>query len=131
MNLYFKCQYCKIENRFKSDSVTRVEFAMKNGKTKQLSCNSCHKTSTYHINQCYTKESKSLVIFSGLIFLLGSIVGVYILIEMIIDLKTTIGIAVVASGLLIPIWIYTIIKKEDRRRVITFNRSYLSPNSDK
>lgn len=126
MNLYFKCQNCKIENRFQSDSTTRVEFAMKNGKTKQLNCNSCHKISTYHINQCYAKESKTLALLSGLIFLFGTIIGVYIIIEMIIKLKTTVGIILVAFGLLIPVWVYAIIRKEDRRRVVTFNRSYLN-----
>lgn len=98
---------------------------MENGKRKELKCRKCNQTTRFWINQFYAKESKFLGVFSGLILLLGFVIGIYIIWNMIRELKTIIGIVVVAAGLLAPIWIYTIIKQEDRRRVKTFNQTYV------
>jgi len=47
-------------------------------------------------------------------------------IKMIFEMKTVIGIAIIASGLLLPIWIYNILNQEERSRVNSFNRTYVN-----
>jgi SNF family Na+-dependent transporter len=126
MNIYFKCQNCNQENRLKTNAKTRVEFAMKNGNSIKSNCNLCKRENTLKVNKIYAKKSKSIFLISGLIFLIGSAFGTYYLVKMISEMKTIIGIAIIASGLLVPIWIYNIINQEERNRVNSFNRTYVT-----
>lgn len=99
---------------------------MQNGKTKELKCDNCNRIENFKVNKLYAKESKILSILAGTIFFIGTAIGLLIVMDMISDMKTVIGIAVVACGLLVPGWVYNIIVKEDRRRVITFNHTYVN-----
>lgn len=126
MNIYFKCQACKHENRLRTDSHTRVEFAIENGNTLELKCDSCIWINNITVNKLYAKESKNIAIVAGFIFLIGSAFGLYFLMKMISEMKTGMGIFAVACGLLIPSWIYVTLNKEEVRRVKTFNQTYVS-----
>jgi hypothetical protein len=99
---------------------------MENGKIRKTDCESCKQTSTLNVNKFYAKESKLISILAGIIFLVGTFIGLYFLIQMISEMKTVIGIFAVASGLLIPVRIYSILKKEDRNSVKFFNQTYVT-----
>src|SRR5690606_24577765 len=113
------------ENRLKTDKTTRVEFAMKNGNIIDLECFQCHKTASFKVNKLYAKESKLILIIGWIIFLIGTGIGLYFLMGFISEMKTIIGIVVVASVLLAPIWIFRILNQEERMRVKTFNQTYV------
>lgn len=125
MKVYYMCSNCSYEIGFKTESTTRVEFAMKNKKGKTLTCKQCNHIEILKINKVYTKESKIIIIVSMTIFLLGSVIATSFLLKMINEMNTVLGIIVITSGLLIPVWIYTILNKEDRRRVKSFNQTYV------
>ena len=126
MRVYFKCPNCNYENPFKTDASTRIEFAMKNKKTKEINCRSCKQNFTLIVNKIYAKESKLVSILSGFIFFVGTIIGLYFVMKMISEMKTVIGIFIVACGLLIPVWLFGILNKEERNRVKAFNQTYVS-----
>lgn len=112
----------------KTDAGTRIEFAMENGKTKKVDCEKCHLNFNLEPNKFYAKESKLISIISGIIFFVGTMVGLYFVMQMISEMKTIFGIFIIACGLLIPVWIYGIFNKEERIRVRTFNQTYVSEN---
>lgn len=99
---------------------------MEKGTNRELDCKNCTQNATIHTNDFYAKNSKLISIISGAIFFGGTLVGLYIVFEMIREMKTIMGISVVACGLLIPVWIYTILNKVDGNRVRDFNQSYVS-----
>ena len=126
MKVYYKCLNCKEENLLKTSAGTRVEFAMENGKNKKYSCGNCNRNNVLLVNNFYAKESKMVSIISGIIFLVGTLIGLYFVMQMVYQMVTVMGIFIVASGLLIPVSIYGILKKEDSNRVRTFNQTYVS-----
>ncbi|MFC2110576.1 hypothetical protein ACFLRU_06730 [Bacteroidota bacterium] len=79
-----------------------------------------------NVNKFYAKESKLISILAGIIFLLGTFIGIYFVMQMISEMKTVMGIYIIATGLLIPVWIYGILNREDLNRVRTFNQTYVS-----
>ncbi|GAA4282282.1 hypothetical protein GCM10022260_27050 [Gaetbulibacter aestuarii] len=99
---------------------------MENGKIRKTNCEKCHQESTIIVNKFYAKESKFISVLAGIIFFVGTFVGLYFLKQIISEMKTVIGILAVASGLLIPISIYGVFNKEDRNRVKSFNQTYVS-----
>lgn len=99
---------------------------MEGSKIKETNCKNCNKKSTLNVNKVYAKESKLILILSGVIFLVGTFIGLYFMMKMISEMKTVIGIFIIASGLLIPVWVYNIFTKEDRNRVKAFNQTYIA-----
>ncbi|WP_144669212.1 hypothetical protein [Dokdonia sp. Hel_I_53] len=99
---------------------------MENGKIRETYCKKCNQNSTLHANKFYAKESKLISILAGIIFLVGTLIGIYFVMEIVSEMKTVIGIIAVACGLLIPVWIYDILSKNDRNRVKAFNQTYVS-----
>ncbi|QQY81582.1 hypothetical protein JJL45_11715 [Tamlana sp. s12] len=67
-----------------------------------------------------------IAIISGIIFLIGTVVGIYFVFKMISEMKTVMGIFTVACGLLFPVWIFSNLNKEDSIRIRTFNQTYVS-----
>ena len=78
------------------------------------------------VNKLYAKKSKLISIIAGIIFLFGTLIGLYFVMKMISEMKTVMGIFIVACGLLVPVWVYGILNKEERNRVKTFNQTYVS-----
>ncbi|WP_179345888.1 hypothetical protein [Winogradskyella ursingii] len=78
------------------------------------------------MNKFYAKEFKLISILAGILFLAGTLIGLYFVMQMISEMKTVIGIFVVACGLLFPVWIYSILNKEERNRVKAFNQTYVT-----
>lgn len=125
MNVFCKCPNCAVEYCSKTNAKTRVEYAKKYGNVVRLECPSCGEVNAIHVNKIYTKSSKSIFILSILVFLIGIGFGGYYLMNQILEMKTVVGIVVIASILLAPSWVYSILQKEDRLRVNSFNRTYL------
>ena len=123
--LYFKCPSCNKESKFKSDSQTRVDLSMKHGNKMDLECSICSQTISIPINKTYAKTDKTLFLILGLIFLVGSAVILVFVGDMILNYEITKGTYIVATTLVIPVWIYIILKQKDSLRVKTFNQTYV------
>lgn len=125
MRIYCKCPACAVEYPSETNAKTRVEYAKKQGNAVRFECPSCGKVNAIHVNKIYTKSSKSIFILSILVFLIGIGFGGYYLMNQILEMKTVVGIVAIASLLIVPSWVYSILQKEDRLRVNSFNRSYV------
>lgn len=125
MNVYCKCPACTSENRSKTKAKTRVEYAKKQGNSVRFQCANCGKVNAIHVNKIYAKKSTSIFILSIFIFLFGIGFGGYYLMQLISEMKTVIGIVAIASLFIVPSWVYSILQKEDRLRVNSFNRTYV------
>ena len=125
MIIYCKCPNCKHENHFKTEAGTRVELAMESGELIEMHCAICNKKHRLNVNRFYTRASKRISILSGIILLLGTSVAVYFVIQMGSKTVSVMGVFAITSALLIPVWIYGILNKEDGNRVRTFNQSYI------
>ncbi|SRX72564.1 hypothetical protein AEQU3_00387 [Aequorivita antarctica] len=127
MILYLKCPHCKLENTFKSQATSRIEYAMRyNTKIKKQNCDNCNKNIEIPLNKIYAKESKLTYLSAGIIFLIGSVLVLIFWIKILSSSNTAMGLYAVALILLVPVWVYVIIKKQDRIRVSTFNHTYVS-----
>lgn len=126
MTVYYKCSSCSQENQLKTNAATRIEFAMARGNRTKQSCKNCHITKLVMVNDLYAKNALTTMIIAGGIFLLGSAFGVYFLLRMIAQGNTILGLIPIASGLLIPVWIYTILHTNDQLRVRSFNQTYVN-----
>lgn len=125
MKLFAKCTKCKHEMSFDSNHKTRVEFAMYDGHTKTLNCKNCQQSNNLKVNDLYAKESKTAIKIASLIFLIGTPILIYYIPTFLLKyggLYSTLGIA---GFMLIPVFVYSNILKEDRIRVNTFNRGWL------
>ena len=98
---------------------------MKHGKSNELNCTNCGKINIIHPNKFFARESKTAHLIAGLAFLIGSSLACYAIFVMMTETNSTIGIYIVAGLLLIPMMIYLIIDKEERKRVRTFNHTYV------
>lgn len=126
MIVYYKCHSCTQENGLKTNATTRIEFAMVNGTKKKKFCKACKLNALVRVNDLYARNSILTFIIAGGIFLLGSSLGVYFLIKMIARGNTVLGLIPIASALLIPIRIYSILHINDRIRVKSFNQTYVN-----
>lgn len=95
-------------------------------KTIDIDCAKCNKRISASVNKIYAKESRLAYFFAGIIFLIGSLLVLIFWSNILTGSKSVIGLYSVALILLAPVWIYLIIKKEDRIRVSTFNHTYVS-----
>ncbi len=131
MKLYLKCTACNYENHFKCDAETRIEYAMKYGKYKQHSCTQCSNANRVAVNNMYAKESKWIYLIAGSIFLMGSLAGLYFYIDIFNQTRSVFGLYASGLILLIPVFIYNTMNKEDRVRVRTFNQTYVREDINK
>lgn len=122
MKLFGKCPQCKSEVSFYSDSSTRVEFSMREGKTKKISCDECGSVSELSINNIYTKKSNLALLIAGLIFLVGTPLIIYSFKDILFSLKGPYSVLAISGLFVLPSIVYFIIQKEDQNRVSTFNR---------
>jgi len=98
---------------------------MEHGNKMDLKCSNCSRTHTVRINKIYTKTDKTLFLTSGLILFLGTGIILYFFREIILNYEMSMGTYIAASTLLIPIWIYIILRKKDSLRIKTFNQTYV------
>jgi len=98
---------------------------MEHGELKEVHCVNCNKKHKLNVNRFYARASKLISILSAIILLVGTSVAIYFVIQMVSKTVSIMGIFTIASALLIPVWIYGVLNKEDGNRVRTFNQSYI------
>ena len=122
MKVYGKCQNCSNEIGYSTSVNTRVEFAMKEGDFKELKCLECNTISEVNVDLLYAKQSKTAQIGAGLIFLIGTPLAFLIASSVFTGTTNHYVIYIVGGFLLVPVYIYIIINKQDQTRVSDFNR---------
>lgn len=105
-------------------SETRIALAKKKGVEIDLKCNHCSAERKYHVNEIYAKESKTILVLSFTIFLIGTLVIGYLLFSNFWLLRKGYSALIIGSFLLAPVFIYTIMNKNDRLRVNAFNKQH-------
>ncbi|MFC4722787.1 hypothetical protein ACFO5O_10670 [Geojedonia litorea] len=110
---------------YSTNANTRVEFAMQDGENKTLTCKNCGIKIEFIVDELYAKESKIAQIGAGLIFLIGTPIMLLFVSPIFSESRAHYVIYVVSGFLLIPVIVYGVIKKQDRDRVNSFNRSKL------
>ena len=103
---------------------TRIDFAKNRGENSLVSCNICYNNREYFVNEIYTKPSKVIEILSYLILLIGTLVMGYIIYQWYIISNNFKTIRLSAFLLAVPVAIFTILKRQDRLRVYSFNKTY-------
>jgi hypothetical protein len=125
MKIYGKCNSCKNENGFWTNSSTRVQFAMNESETKKFTCKNCKAINEIHIDELYTKKSKLAQILAGLTFIIGTPLTLIFILPALSGTNNNYLIFIIGGLLLVPVIIYGIINKQDQTRVSSFNRNKL------
>lgn len=121
MLLYTTCKKCKTELKFWSSNYTRVDFAKNKGEFKQLICKNCAHQNKVHVDEMYAQDSKFLKYIGLALLILGTPFTIYLL-YLFLNKSNQHGFLGMVMVLAIPVFIYIIIKKEERMRINTFNR---------
>ncbi len=77
MKLYYKCEYCLNENRFKYRAKDRLALKIRYPQGVNIACGQCHEKNTVHPNSVQAKESKILILLIYLLALIISSIAVY------------------------------------------------------
>jgi len=125
MKVYGKCKSCKIQNAYSTNANTHVEFAMQDGETKKLNCKNCGTNSEHYVDELYAKPSKIAQLIAGLIFVIGTSLMFFGISSIFNGNRNHYVIYIIDGFLLVPIFAYALINKQDRARVSDFNRRKL------
>ncbi|NOY48781.1 MAG: hypothetical protein GXO84_11470 [Chlorobi bacterium] len=71
------------------------------------------------------KNQNLAYLIAGLIFSFGSLFVILFWFKMLTNTNSNFGLYAIGLILLIPVWIYLIINKQERMRVNTFNHAYV------
>lgn len=124
MFLYTTCKNCKTELKFWSNNYTRVELAKNEGEFKKLICKNCTNQNKVHVDDIHAQNSKFLKYFGLMILAFGTPFSFYVL-YLFLQKGNLHGFSGLVLVIAIPVFIYIIIKKEERMRINTFNRGKL------
>jgi hypothetical protein len=122
MKLFASCSKCKQEISFNSKHKTRVEFAKHEGETKTLNCESCGQKNTFKLDEISAKKSKNAIIAASLIFFTGIPFVIYYIDEFVLKIGGLYSILTIGGFLLIPIFVYKMIKYKEKVRINSFNK---------
>ncbi|PNW28702.1 Sec62 family protein translocation protein [Formosa algae] len=125
MYVYATCKSCTNEIRIFTNANTRVEFAMQDGEHKILTCKQCGTKTKFSVDELYAKKSKRAQIIAGLVFFIGTPLMLFFVGPVFLKSNAHYVIYAVGGFLLVPGYIFGIIKKQDRIRVNAFNRMTL------
>ncbi|MCF1191804.1 hypothetical protein LRR18_09415 [Mangrovimonas sp. AS39] len=125
MKVFGKCQSCQSEIPFITQAYTRVEFAMRIGEFVTLKCKSCKTETKFHVDELFANPSKLAQISSGLVLLIGTPL-IFLVVNPFLKTGTSHYLIYSVGGfLLIPVFIYAILNRQDQNRVSNFNRRKL------
>lgn len=123
MKVFGKCKGCQEEVSFATQAYTRVEFAMKDGDHKTLNCKNCGTNTKFHVDELYAKHSP-MALFVGLsTFLICIAITLYSYTMVSVSHRAL--SAMIGGNLVLPMTVYLILKKQDERRVSSFNNRKL------
>lgn len=125
MKVFGRCKNCKNEIKFSTRSTTRFDLATKKGENITLYCKSCGIKSGFHVDDLFTKKSKTAQIGAGTILLIGTPLIFFLLFRIFAESRNIYAIYIVGGFLLVPVIVYGVINKQDQTRVSSFNRNKL------
>ena len=111
MKVYGKCKSCKTEIAYRTDSNTRVEFAMRDGETKKINCKNCGANTEFHVDELYAKHSKFAEIVAGLILLVGTPLVFFLVNPIFTNSRNHYVIYVIGGFLLVPVFAFAVINQ--------------------
>lgn len=123
MPVFYTCNKCKSENKFKTYSSTRVEFAMNHGEKLSLKCSACNYSNTLEVNDFYAKKSNLALIVAGTIAVIGTPIAFYLFYYFAQQASNYYNLYLIGGYFILPITVYGMILKQDRERVSRFNRN--------
>lgn len=103
----------------------RVEFALRDGDEQIYFCKACGHEDKYHVDSFTAAPNKLIQVVASIVFLIGTPIGIYLLWDIIWAMTYSYAILGVAASGLIPIAIYMLLLRDDRRRVSAFNNHKL------
>lgn len=121
MKLITNCNNCEKEITFSGHAKDRVEFLNKKGEKIELTCRYCEQTGFYHVNRIYATENKKDLLFATFIFLFGTPLIFYLIWDYLFRFSQIYVIAGMTSILGFPFLIYSLIDREQRKKVQRFN----------
>ncbi len=122
MKLITNCKHCQKEIRVKSMSNDRPELAKEMGNEFTLNCEHCLRKDRYSANEVKAKESKSIKIFSLLVFLIGTGFLACFFRDFVFISESPKFLFYVCATLTVPAVFYGLLTKQDRDKVRDFNR---------
>lgn len=126
MKLYTNCHNCKKEIRFSTWSSDRVELSKSKGNRIELTCKKCGQKDFYHVNRIKATESKIAQIIGLIIFLVGTPIVFFWIWDYIFQFVYIYVVAGLVGLIGVPFMIYSVIEKEQSRKVRQFNRYKIS-----
>lgn len=123
MKVYTKCDKCKTDISFSTWATDRVVLKMSKGNSVRLTCKKCDYSENYLIDGLKAKESKIALLIALLVFLVGTPILFVLLWDLLFRTNNIYTIFGLFGTLIIPSTIFSIISKNDRLRVNSFNRS--------
>jgi hypothetical protein len=126
MRLYTNCHNCKKEIRFSSWESDRVELSKSKGDKIELTCKNCVQKDLYHINRIKATESKVAQIIGLIIFLVGTPLVFIWIWDYIFQFAYIYVIAGLVGMIGVPFMIYSVIEREQRKKVRQFNNYKIS-----
>ena len=121
MRLQTRCQSCGEFIRFKERGRDRFELVKKRGVELNLSCNMCNRTLPYHVNDIKAIANKPLMLFAGLIFVLGTCLMIAYVSGLMIRFTNVHVVSSLAGFIIVPYFIYEAINQAIRQKVSYFN----------
>jgi len=118
MRLYSNCHNCKSEIRLSIVEPDRVELSKRKADKVELTCNQCRQTDFYHVNETRATESKIAQTVGLLIFIIGTPLTFYFIWDYIFRFAYIYIIAGLIGLIGVPIMIYSIIEKEQKKKSV-------------
>ncbi len=100
----------------------RVDLAKSKGEFIEQTCQSCETKDKYHVDSFSAQPNRIAQIIGLAVFIIGTPLILIFIWQPLLTLTWSYAILAIAALLLIPVTIYGIIQKEDRRKVSSFNR---------
>lgn len=122
MKLIVNCKNCREKIKLKNSVNDRAELSREIGDEFKLKCKECLKESKYHVNDVKAKESKLIAVIAFVIFIFGTGIIVYLLIDYIFMPNNAYDVLAIGGVILIPSFIYMILMKQDRDNARRFNQ---------
>lgn len=130
MTLYTYCENCKNEINLPFSDYSRTDIMKKKGDFIELSCKKCWHNDLYHLNKIKAKKSQLATIVSLVIFIVGTPLLFYYIGNFFFRTTNINIIGLLFGFVAIPTVIYNLIQKEEKNKVINFNRIKIK-DSDK
>lgn len=125
MKLRTSCQNCKQEISFYSYARDRYRLSLKRGESFDLMCKKCKHNGSYHVDDVVAEASKVKSIFAIAVFVIGTYLTYIFFAPSFFNINNVYANAYMVSLIGTPFIIFLLIKKNEEKRVRTFNKYQL------